>query len=134
MGAVIAIGDALDWSKRTPLVIAFAVSAVSGLLGALVAKRLPVSVSQRPGTRAAMDDEDDEIEEIQPPLDAEGIPDLEGPLPAKILTGDPQEGIYPPQDDYVAADAFGITPSEEREGESLDEKLARELPDPTLEP
>jgi hypothetical protein len=31
-------------------------------------------------------------------LDAEGIPDLEAPAPGKVATGDPQEGIAPPND------------------------------------
>src|SRR5438874_5291997 len=45
-----------------------------------------------------------------------GIPDLLGPLPEKVATGDAQEGIYPPQDDYVGADAHGVTAAEEQEG------------------
>src|SRR6059058_2760041 len=31
-------------------------------------------------------------------LDEEGIPDLEGPLPEKAATGDPQEGLPLPSD------------------------------------
>jgi len=72
-------------------------------------------------------------ENLQPSLDAEGIPDLEGPLPEKVATGDAQEGIYPPQDDYVGADAHGVTPHEQREGAILDERVAAELPDPALD-
>lgn len=69
-------------------------------------------------------------EPLNPSLDAEGIPDLEGPLPEKARTGDAQEGISPPaEDEYVAADEFGTTAREEREGEQLDAKLARENPD-----
>jgi hypothetical protein len=69
-------------------------------------------------------------EPLNPSLDAEGIPDLEGPLPEKARTGDAQEGIYPPEDnEYVGADKFGTTAEEEREGEGLDSKLARENPD-----
>ncbi len=69
-------------------------------------------------------------EELTPSLDAEGIPDLEGPLPQKVATGDAQEGISPPADDeYVGADEYGTTAEEQREGESLDSKLAREVPD-----
>jgi hypothetical protein len=73
-------------------------------------------------------------EPIQPSLDADGIPDLEGPLSEKAATGDGQEGIYPPGDDgYHAADRFGTTAEEETEGESLDDKVAREVPDPTTD-
>jgi len=61
-------------------------------------------------------------------LDSEGIPDLEGPLPEKVATGDPQEGVSPPAD-HPASLRFGVTGEEQREGESLDSKLAREEPD-----
>jgi hypothetical protein len=69
-------------------------------------------------------------EPLQPSLDADGIPDLEGPLPEKAETGDAQEGVYPPGDRYHAADRYGTTAEEEATGESLDDKLSREVPDP----
>jgi hypothetical protein len=72
-------------------------------------------------------------ERVAPSLEAEGIPDHEGPLPEKAATGDAQEGIYPPQDHYVGAEAHGVTVNEAREGASLDERLAAEQPDPALE-
>lgn len=72
-------------------------------------------------------------ERLQPSLDAEGIPDHEGPLPEKAATGDAQDGIYPPQDDYVAADRHGVTADEERRGARLDERIAAERPDPSLD-
>src|SRR5438876_11060807 len=31
-------------------------------------------------------------------LDSEGVPPLEGALPEKEITGDPQEGVWPPRD------------------------------------
>ena len=69
-------------------------------------------------------------EPLVPSLDAEGIPDHEGPLPAKARTGDEQEGLFPPADDeYIAADEYGTTAEEQRLGEGLDAKLAREIPD-----
>jgi hypothetical protein len=74
-----------------------------------------------------------ENEPLSPSLDAEGIPDLEGPLPQKVQTGDEQEGLYPPGDDYVGADAHGVTESEQREGALLDERVAAERPDPVLD-
>jgi hypothetical protein len=61
-------------------------------------------------------------------LDAEGIPDLEGPLPGKAATGDPQEGTPPPSDHPAAAD-YGITAEEQSLDEPLDQRLGRELPD-----
>jgi hypothetical protein len=64
-----------------------------------------------------------------PTLDEEGIPDLEGPLAEKERTGDPQEGIMPPQDHAVAATDWGITEEEQRAGEPLDRRVAHERPD-----
>jgi hypothetical protein len=61
-------------------------------------------------------------------LDAEGIPDLEGPLPEKAATGDPQEGAPPPTDRPAAAD-YGVTADEQSRPEPLDARLRRELPD-----
>lgn len=62
-------------------------------------------------------------------LDEEGIPDLNGPLPGKAATGDPQEGQAPPGDRPRASVDFGTTAHEQREGEGLDGRLAREVPD-----
>jgi hypothetical protein len=61
-------------------------------------------------------------------LDQEGIPDLEGPLPEKVATGDPQEGAAPPADRPASLD-YGTTAAEQRREESLDRRLAREVPD-----
>jgi hypothetical protein len=69
-------------------------------------------------------------EPLSPSLEAEGIPDHEGPLPQKAATGDAQEGLYPPADDeYLGADEFGTTAEEQRAGQTLAAKLARERPD-----
>src|SRR4051812_49957781 len=61
-------------------------------------------------------------------LDQEGIPDLEGPLPEKAATGDPQEGVAPPSE-RPAAEDYGVTAAEQSRGESLDRRIARELSD-----
>jgi hypothetical protein len=61
-------------------------------------------------------------------LEQEGIPDLEGPLPEKEMTGDPQEGLSPPSDRPASLD-YGATAEEQRRGEPLDVRLSRELPD-----
>jgi hypothetical protein len=65
----------------------------------------------------------------EPDLVREGQPDFDDLAAGKEATGDPQEGTYPPRDHAIAANAFGTTAEEQREGESLDQKLARELPD-----
>jgi hypothetical protein len=64
-------------------------------------------------------------------VDAEGIPDLDGPLPGKVLSGDPQEGLNPPRDVPTAALDFGTTAFEEETGESLGGRLRREEPELT---
>src|SRR5688500_7796599 len=61
-------------------------------------------------------------------LDAEGVPDLEGPLPEKAATGDPQGGVSPPADHPSSLD-YGVTAAEQQAGEPLGLKLAREEPD-----
>jgi hypothetical protein len=61
-------------------------------------------------------------------LDEEGIPDLDGPLPEKVATGDPQEGASPPSDRPASAD-YGTTAEEQSRPEPLDVRVGRELPD-----
>src|SRR5437868_458425 len=61
-------------------------------------------------------------------LDEESIPDLNGPLPEKGLTGDPQEGTSPPADHPSSLD-WATTGAEQQESEPRSAKLARELPD-----
>ena len=61
-------------------------------------------------------------------LDEEGIPDLDGPLPGKAATGDPQEGVAPPSD-HPASLGYGTTAEEEAHGEPLSSRIAHELPD-----
>src|SRR3954468_24314608 len=65
----------------------------------------------------------------EPDLVREGQPDFDDIAPGKEATGDPQEGNYPPRDHAIAANAFGTTAEEQLDGESLDQKLAREMPD-----
>jgi hypothetical protein len=64
-----------------------------------------------------------------PSLDDEGVPDLDAPLPGTAITGDPQEGPAPPADAPRATVDHGTTAAEQRHGESLDLRLARENPD-----
>lgn len=64
-----------------------------------------------------------------PQLEDEGIPDHVGPLPAKVATGDAQEGLIPPTDEPQAVDSFGTTAEEQRRGRPLDDRLEAEVPD-----
>ena len=67
--------------------------------------------------------------ETGPTLDEEGVPDLQGPLPAKEATGDPQEGVAPPGVRPRASVDWGVTPEEQRSSEPLDVRIAREVPE-----
>ncbi|MBW1602000.1 hypothetical protein JJV70_07710 [Streptomyces sp. JJ66] len=58
----------------------------------------------------------------------EGIPDLQDGWPKAQQAEDPQQ-MPVPGDRPVAAESHGTTPSEQREGESLDARLAQEEPD-----
>jgi hypothetical protein len=66
--------------------------------------------------------------QIAPDLETEGIPDHEGPLENKALTGDAQEGLPPPGNQAAGQD-YGITAAEQRRDERLDQRLRREQPD-----
>ncbi|HEX2025647.1 MAG TPA: DUF5709 domain-containing protein [Actinomycetota bacterium] len=57
----------------------------------------------------------------------EGIPDIGRPHPLQRETGD--EGLLLPGDEPVAVDDPGTTAAEQREGESLEERLEEEAPD-----
>jgi hypothetical protein len=57
-------------------------------------------------------------------------------FPDTVDDADPEDRSYPepqepalPGDDYMGAEAFGTTTNEELEGESLEQKLAREEPE-----
>ena len=54
-------------------------------------------------------------------LDSEGVPPLEGALPEKEITGDAQEGVWPPRD-YSLADRV-------LHSDTLDDRLRAERPD-----
>jgi hypothetical protein len=64
--------------------------------------------------------------------DDEGIPDLDEGLPEKAMTGDAQEGMPLPSDRPASFD-FGVTAAEQRQGESISQRVEREEPDPTAE-
>ena len=72
---------------------------------------------------------DEDREPAEGSLEDEGIPDHGGPAPGKEATGDQQEGLLPPGDEFRAAEGFGTTAEEQREGEPLEERLEDETPD-----
>jgi hypothetical protein len=78
-------------------------------------------------------DEERGPEPVEGSPEDEGIPDHGGPAPGKQATGDQQEGLLPPGDEPRAAEGFGTTAEEQREGESLDERLNDETPDRNAE-
>ena len=63
----------------------------------------------------------------------EGIPDLQEGTPGQQWARDPQE-LPLPGDDPTAVDDFGTTIDEQIRGESLDDRLAREEPEPVEDP
>ena len=69
-------------------------------------------------------------------FEEEGVPDHEGPLPEKVDTGDPQEGVAPPADRPEHADDYGVTLEEQREGATIETRLDEEQPErePTFDP
>lgn len=58
----------------------------------------------------------------------EGIPDLQSGTPQAQRANDPQQAPVPGTEP-VASDRHGVTTLEQREGQSLDAKLAEEQPD-----
>ncbi len=61
--------------------------------------------------------------------EAEGIPDPGFSDPSQIVAGDTEATIEPPHDTGLAVEEWGTTVAEQAEGESLDGRLAREIPD-----
>ncbi len=68
------------------------------------------------------------LRDISP--EEEGIPDVDELPPGMALTGDSTEGLVPPRDHPLAADDYGTTPAEEGLGESLEQRVMREEPEP----
>jgi hypothetical protein len=54
--------------------------------------------------------------------------------PERLRYPEIREPGLPADDGYVGADKFGTTPAEEREGESLTDRLAAEVPDTSADP
>lgn len=66
--------------------------------------------------------------------DLGGAEDMLSPMEAtdsdEVRNADGDEVVDPP-DDWAAADKFGMSSEEERQGETLDQRLAEEVPDMT---
>jgi hypothetical protein len=62
-----------------------------------------------------------------------GITGIDIEADESMTAGELLDREHSPNDRPVAVDEFGITGEEERAGESLDGRLAREIPDPALE-
>src|SRR3954454_8672721 len=62
-------------------------------------------------------------------LEANGLPDLEGPLPEKAMTGDGQEGMVPPRNTLQGADEWGVTAAEQGRPETVADRAKRERPE-----
>ena len=63
------------------------------------------------------------------PHEDEGLQDPDGMEPEQIATGQYEGATEPPHDYPLAVEDFGTTPAEQQEGESLDGRLAREVPE-----
>ncbi|MCW2614237.1 MAG: hypothetical protein JWN08_1231 [Frankiales bacterium] len=61
--------------------------------------------------------------------EAEGVPDPGYADPSQLAAGDDEATLEPPRDTAVAVDDFGTTAAELAEGESLDGRLDREVPE-----
>jgi hypothetical protein len=59
----------------------------------------------------------------------DGVPATEEVRDELLQTGDPAVGDMPMPDEPIGAHEWGITEFEERSGEPLDRRLARETPD-----
>ena len=57
---------------------------------------------------------------------------MEGTDSDEVRNADGDEVVDPPED-WVAADKFGVSADEERRGETLDQRLAEEVPDVTAD-
>lgn len=68
--------------------------------------------------------------------DLGGADDTLSPMEAtdsdEVLNADGDEVVDPP-DEWSGADRFGMSSEEERQGESLDQRLAEEVPDVTAD-
>ncbi|WP_149360611.1 hypothetical protein [Lolliginicoccus suaedae] len=85
-----------------------------------------------------MAEDERDRQDVTPPQDS-GDPDQVESDPASLnsaeyvdedrLGENPLTGAMAPPDDWSEADAYGTTPREQKEGETLDDRLEQEEPD-----
>jgi hypothetical protein len=71
----------------------------------------------------------DEVQDPGEELADEGVPPVEGHIPTKVFTGDTHDGVLPPRTFPLAVEDWGTTAAEQREGESVEQRAAREMPE-----
>jgi hypothetical protein len=71
----------------------------------------------------------DEVQDPGEELADEGVPPVEGHIPTKVFTGDTHDGVMPPRTFPLAVEDWGTTAAEQREGESVEQRAAREMPE-----
>ncbi|WP_280267208.1 hypothetical protein [Nocardia wallacei] len=68
------------------------------------------------------------------PIEWQGVSSPAEHLDEDELDADPlEEGVEPPEG-WSGADRYGTTPNEQREGPTIDDRLAQEVPDVRPEP
>lgn len=71
----------------------------------------------------------DEVQDPGEELADEGIPPVEGQIPTMVFSGDTNDGVLPPRTFPLAVEDWGTTAAEQREGESVERRAAREMPE-----
>lgn len=71
----------------------------------------------------------DRIPDPGSPLEDAGVPALQDASPGQRIAGDPYEEVDVTHDRPLAAEAYGTTAREQRDGETLEQRLAHEEPD-----
>lgn len=75
------------------------------------------------------------MSETLPDPEASNFPEgIDDDYPERSRVPEPEEPALPSDDGYVGAAATGTTVEEQIEGENLEDKLGREVPEPTVDP
>jgi hypothetical protein len=71
----------------------------------------------------------DRVQDPGEELADEGIPQVEGQIPGKVFAGDTHDGVVPPRTFPLGAEEYGTTAAEQRRGDSVEQRAARETPE-----
>lgn len=71
----------------------------------------------------------DSVQDPGSELADEGVQLLEGQHPGKIASGDTHDGVVPPRTFPLGAEEYGTTAAEQRQGDSVSQRAAREEPE-----